>query len=62
MRLVVDAEHINEPQADTIRKLWDTLQFLLRNSYEIDILIHKRKDSVDTYFQADWLKYMRVEE
>jgi len=58
MKLVLDAEHINELQADTIRRLMDTL----RNSYEIDIIIHKCKDGVDRYFQADWLKHMRIEE
>ncbi len=58
MKLVIDAEHINEMQADTIRRMIEKI----RNSHEIDILVHKRKDAVDTYFQADWLKHARIEE
>jgi hypothetical protein len=57
MRLIVDSEHINEMQADTITRLIETL----RDSYEIDIMVHKRKDGVDKYFQADWLKHARLE-
>jgi len=58
MKLIVDSEHLNEMQIDTIKRTIEKL----RGSYEIDILIHKRKDAVDTYFQADWLKHMRLEE
>jgi hypothetical protein len=57
-KLIVDAEHLNELQVDTIKRTIEKI----RNSHEIDILIHKRKDAVDTYFQADWLKHMRLED
>ena len=58
MKLVVDGEHLNEPQIATIKRTIEKL----RNAYMIDILIHKRKDGVDTYFEADWLKHMQLEE
>lgn len=58
MRLVIDDEQINELEVNTIRRLIDTL----RNSHEIDVLVRKRKDGINKYFQADWLKHMRVED
>ncbi len=56
MRLVVDGEHLNEMQIETIKMTIEKL----RNSHEIDIKI--QQDGVDIYFEADFLKYMRLEE
>ena len=54
--LVVKGEHLNELQIATIKRTIEAL----RNSYEIDIKIHKRKDAVDYWFEADWLKHMEI--
>ena len=58
MKLIVDAEHLNEPQIATIKHIIEKLA----NSHEIDILIKKRKDAREFWYQGDWLKHMRLEE
>lgn len=54
MKLEIDDEDINHLQVASINKLNDRT----RGAHEINI--HVRKDGQNHYYEADWLKHMRV--
>lgn len=45
------AQHLNEPQTDTI----DRLRHKLRGAHYVDVVV--RKDGQDHHFECDWLRH-----